>query len=79
VRVHYTVLRASLDACLERSRRRDPAGSPDFQGFRALHAKFADLGDREAHAIDASGPPQQVANAVLSAFRGGRLAFGQKA
>jgi tRNA uridine 5-carbamoylmethylation protein Kti12 len=79
VRVHYAVLRASLDTCLDRSRRRDPAEPPDLQGFRSLHAKFADLGDREAHAIDASGPAQQVANAVLSAFSSGRLALGQKA
>jgi tRNA uridine 5-carbamoylmethylation protein Kti12 len=79
VRVHYAVLRASLDTCLERSRQRDPAGPPDFHDFRSLHAKFVDLGDREVHAIDASGPAQQVASAVLSAFRDGQLAFEQKA
>lgn len=77
VRVHYAVLRASLDTCLERSRRRDPAGPPDLHGFRSLHAKFADLGHREAHAIDASAPAQQVADDVLSAFRDGRLAIEQ--
>jgi len=76
VRVHYAVLRASLDTCLERSRRRDPV-PPDLHGFSSLHAKFVDLGHREAHAIDASGPAQQVADDVLSAFRDGRLAFGQ--
>jgi len=78
VRVHYAVLRASLDTCLERSRRRDTDGPPDLREFRSLHAKFVDLGHREAHAIDASGPARQVADAVLSAFREGRLAFGQK-
>ena len=78
VPVRYAVLRAGFGTCLERSRRRDPAGPPDVHGFRSLHAKFAGLGHREAHAIDASGPARQVADAVLSAFREGRLAFGQK-
>src|SRR5215467_7738870 len=69
VRVHYAVLRAGFDTCLERSLRRDPTGHPDLPGLRSLHAKFVDLDHREAHAIDASGPAQQVADAVLSAFR----------
>ena len=40
VSVHYTVLRADLPTCLERARRRDPAGPPDLDAFTALHAKF---------------------------------------
>jgi len=76
VRVHYAVLRADLGTCLERSRRRDPTSPPDFQGLSSLHAKFVDLGHCEPHAIDASGSAQQVANAVLSAFKDGRLALG---
>ena len=78
VRVHYAVLRAGVDTCLERSWRRDLSDPPDVQEFRSLHAKFVDLGHCEAHAVDASGPAQQVASAVLSAFRDGRLAVKQK-
>jgi predicted kinase len=74
VRVHYAVLRTDLDTCLQRSRRRDPAGPADLGGFSALHSRFADLAHREGHAIDASGPPEQVADAVLTAFRSFRLA-----
>jgi hypothetical protein len=79
VRVHYAVLRTDFDTCLERSRRRDPDVPPDIHGFRSLHAKFVDLDHREAHAIDASGPAQQVANSVLSAFKDGQLVIEQKA
>ena len=62
-------------------------GTPDAQAERArlaahgfdpeplvrLHARFADLGDHEANVIDASGSPQEVAAALLSAFAAGRL------
>jgi hypothetical protein len=75
VEVHYAVLRTDLDTCLQRSRRRDPAGPMDLDGFRALHARFAHLAHRDRHAIDASGPPEQVADAVLTAFRSSRLAL----
>lgn len=78
VRVHYTVLRAGLETCLERSWRRDATGPPDLDAFRSLHGKFVYLDHREAHAIDASGPAQQVADAVLSAFSDGRLAIEQR-
>ncbi|HVM65802.1 MAG TPA: AAA family ATPase [Acidimicrobiales bacterium] len=74
VGVHYAVLRADLGTCLERARRRDPAGPVDVEAITALHARFADLAHREGHAIDASGPPEQVAEAVLTAFRSSRLA-----
>src|SRR5215469_3314310 len=78
VRVHYTVLRAGLETCLGRSWRRDSTGPPDLDAFRSLHGKFVYLDHREAHAIDASGPAQQVADAVLSAFSDGRLAIEQR-
>jgi predicted kinase len=73
VLVHYAVLRADLPTCLERAKRRDPAGPPDLEGFTALHAKFAELGEREANVIDASGKAEQVVASVLSAFKSGRL------
>jgi hypothetical protein len=50
-----------LDTCLQRSRRH-------LTGTSALCP-------REGHAIDASGPPEQVADAVLTAFRSFRLAY----
>lgn len=74
VDVHYTVLRADLDTCLDRSNRRDCAGPPDLDEFRSLYARFTDVGDREGHVVDASGPPVDVADGILSAFRSGRLA-----
>jgi predicted kinase len=73
VSVHYTVLRADLPTCLERAKRRDPAGPPDLDAFTALHAKFMDLGESEANVINASGKTEQVVDSVLSAFRSGRL------
>jgi hypothetical protein len=73
VLVHYAVLRADLPTCLERAKRRDPAGPPDLDGFTALHAKFIDLGESEANVIDASGKAEQVVASVLSAFKSGRL------
>jgi hypothetical protein len=75
VKVHYAVLRTDLDTCLQRWRRRDPAGPVDLDGFRALHSRFAGLAHREGHAIDASGSPEQVADAVMTAFRSSRLAL----
>jgi hypothetical protein len=74
VNVHYAVLRTDLDTCLQRSRRRDPTGPVDLDGFTALHSTFAHLAHREGHGIDASGPPEQVTEAVLTAFRSSRLA-----
>ena len=75
VDVHYVVLRADLDTCLERARRRDPGHPVDPDGFRALHSRFVDLAHREGHAMDASRPPEEVAGAVLAAFESSRLAL----
>lgn len=75
VTVHYAVLRTDLDTCLQRARRRLPAGPPDVNEFKALHAKFADLAHRKSHAIDASGSPREVADALLAAFSSGRLSL----
>jgi hypothetical protein len=79
VGVHYAVLRADFDTCVERSRRRDPTGPADLDGFTSLHRKFVDLGHREAHAIDTSDRGPRVSNAVLSAFREGLLVVEQRA
>jgi tRNA uridine 5-carbamoylmethylation protein Kti12 len=68
VEVHYAVLRTDLGTCLARSQRRGAAGPSDVEAFRSLHNRFVDLGDREGHVIDASGPPESVADAVLYGF-----------
>jgi hypothetical protein len=78
VPVHYAVLRADFDTCVARSCRRDQAGPLDSDGIASLHARFIDLGQREEHVIDASPPPQDVAEQILCAFREGRLALSQR-
>jgi hypothetical protein len=75
VKVHYAVLRTDVDTCLQRSRLRDPAGPADLDGFKALHSRFVYLAHKEGHAIDASGPPDHVADSVLAAFGSSRLAL----
>jgi hypothetical protein len=75
VEVHYAVLRCDLNTCLARWRQRDPSEPPDLDAFRSLHGRFVNLAHREDHAIDASGPPEQVANAVLSGLESGRLSL----
>lgn len=81
IAVHYAVLRADLDTCLARANGRgegwgrDTTSLADLQPLLAdLHTRFADLGAFEAHVIDASGTPDQVAVAVLTALRSERLA-----
>jgi hypothetical protein len=71
--VDYAVLRATLAARLERATHRDLAEPPDLGPFKAVHAKFAELGEREATVIDASEDPEGVAANVLSSFRSGQL------
>ncbi len=73
VRLHYAVLRADLATCLERVSRRRPGHPEDPVEFSRLHGRFADLGDRAANVIDASGPPAAVSAALLSALAAGRL------
>ncbi|MGH9126966.1 MAG: AAA family ATPase [Acidimicrobiales bacterium] len=73
VPLHYVVLRADLETCLARATSRGMGERPDPRPFAALHAKFVDLGAHEANVIEAIGPPEEVAAAVLAAFRSGRL------
>jgi predicted kinase len=73
VRLQYAVLRADLATCLERVGRRHPGDPEDAVEFARLHGRFADLGEREANAIDATGPPEGVSAALLSALAAGRL------
>jgi predicted kinase len=73
VPLHYAVLRADLDTCRARVDARDLNFPIDATAFADVHARFADLGDREANVIDATGPTGEVTAAVLGAFRADRL------
>lgn len=73
VPLHYAVLRCDLSVCSERLRARDDGASPEREPFEHQHRRFEDLGRYSAHGVDATGAPEDVAEAVVSAFRGGRL------
>lgn len=81
IAVHYAVLHAELATCLARANGRgddwgrEPTPLAELQGSMAdLHARFA--GVDEAHVIDATVTPDEVAAAVLTACRSGRLLVG---
>lgn len=81
IAVHYVVLRADLDTCLARANGRGNAWGREptplaelQQPMSDLHARFSDLGACEANVIESAGTPAEVAAAVLTAFRSGRLA-----
>lgn len=72
---HYVVLTAALDVCWQRAVARGDGRWPlEFEPFAALHARFTALELPRHRRIDAAGPVDAVAEAVLAAFRGGRLA-----
>jgi hypothetical protein len=71
---HYVVLIADLDTCWARASGRSERRWPlEVQPFAALHARFAGLDLDERHIVDATASAQTVCDAVLSAFRSGRL------
>jgi predicted kinase len=71
---HYVVLTADLDTCWERASGRGEGRWPlEPQPFAAVHARFANLELDERHVVDATGSPETTCEAVLSAFRAGRL------
>jgi cytidylate kinase len=51
----YVVLRSTLDATLDRARRRPGEELKDVGAITGLHGAFADLGELERHVIDTSG------------------------
>jgi adenylate kinase family enzyme len=73
VRLHYAVLRPDLSTCLTRVQQRRAGDPENFDAWAQLHARFANLGRYEANVIHANGTPEEVAAAVLDAFRSGRL------
>ena len=83
IALHYVVLRPDLATCLGRASSRVASGlvgRPEYAnvgGPRLIadqYARFADLGRYENHVVHVAGPPKEVANTVISAFKGGALA-----
>lgn len=58
VDLHFIMLRTSLDETVRRGTARS---GPDFEAtIRIMHAKLADLGELEPHAIDASPAAEEI-------------------
>jgi hypothetical protein len=74
VPLYYAVLRSDLGTCFERAKGRSIGERPDPARFADLHARFDHLGEHERNVVEATGTPDEVADAVLAAFRSGRLA-----
>ena len=71
---HYVVLTADLDTCWARASSRAEGRWPlEFEPFAAVHEKFGALDVNARHRVEATGSPESVRDAVLSAFRAGRL------
>ena len=71
---HYVVLTADLDTCWARARNRGEGRWPlEFPPFVAVHGKFDDLDLDPRYVVEAIGSPESVCDAVLAAFRTGRL------
>jgi Mrp family chromosome partitioning ATPase len=71
---HYVVLIADLDTCWARaSNRGEGRWRLEFQPFAAVHEKFSALDLDARHVVEATGSPESVRDAVLAAFRAGRL------
>jgi predicted kinase len=76
---HYVVLTADLDTCWARaSGRGEGRWSLEFQPFAATHEKFGGLDVDARHLVEATGSPESVRDAVLSAFRAGRLVASEQ-
>jgi hypothetical protein len=75
-RVAYAVLRAPLDTCASRARRRDSQALADPDVVERLWNVFADLGRWEPNAIDiGTKSAQEAADLLEQRLRGGLLAI----
>lgn len=77
VAMHYAVLWADLETCMGRAAQRGRDGENfrfDEQSVAQLHERFRGDDVAGANVIDATGTPEEVCEAVLAAFRAGRLA-----
>jgi predicted kinase len=71
---HYVVLTADLDTCWGRARSRGEGRWPlEFSPFAAVHVRFDAIDLDRRHIVEATGSPEAARDAVLSAFRTGRL------
>jgi len=52
LRLHYVVLRPSVDSVLARVEGRSPGELGDIAVITDLHGQFAELGDLESHVLD---------------------------
>ena len=75
VELHYAVLRAGFEVCLERAARRNEGSGfvTDPAELRLQWDRFTRLGDYDAHVLDASDAPAAVADRLLASFASGRL------
>jgi cytidylate kinase len=74
VSLDYVVLRAPLEATLERVRRRE--GEDRAHVVRQMHAEFADLGQYSRHAIETTNlTPEEIAREVTRRQRAGDFAL----
>jgi hypothetical protein len=71
---HYAVLTADVDTCWARASAREEGRWPlEFEPFAALHERFEGFQIDDRHVVDATATPEEVRDAVLDAFRAGRL------
>ena len=75
VRLHYAVLRAGFEVCLERATRRNEGSGfvTDPAELRLQWDRFERLGDDEAHVVEASRAAGLVTETLLASFASGRL------
>jgi hypothetical protein len=75
VELHYAVLRAGFEVCLERVTGRDEGSGfvTDPSELRLQWDRFTRLGDFAAHVVDASDESGPVAERLLASFADGRL------
>jgi predicted kinase len=71
---HYAVLTADLETCRARATARGERRWPLVSdAFAQQHERFARLDVDQRHVLDATASPAVVTDAVLAAFRAGRL------
>lgn len=71
---HYAVLTADLDTCWARASVKGAERWPlEFEPFAKLHTRFSQLDLDDRYVIEATGSPNAVSDAVLTAFRTGKL------
>lgn len=71
---HYVVLWTDLDTAWARANARGDGRWPlEYEPFAAVHATFTALDLPPARVVDATASPEGVREAVLAAYRDGRL------